>query len=328
MKHVSPLLGFNNNIRYRGKIFHVQTEDSGVKRPHVITHLFTDGGRIIKTAKTSYAEHLERDDLAEHVKKVMMEQHKAMFVALKEGQFDSVIVALDGGAPVAELASNLKETQKENTEKPLPKISAGLAAAAAAAAGKSSMLAAKPVAGATPPVESTPTPPSSSEPITEREKPTAPGFGTPRRARRSVPPPAINARAVPVSPTAPTAPAIVTPNTGFAAISPPASQPAPSAPASSSQPEAAHPASEPPKPSTVAPRVDTTYRTVIPPPDREKPRPASGRHAVSRPASIFASTRPTPQNSSIFGEDRISDKSLDEVILTYLAEDLDSSPKK
>jgi hypothetical protein len=75
-------------------------------------------------------------------------------------------------------------------------------------------------------------------------------------------------------------------------------------------------------------RNDTTYRTVLTPGEREKPRPASGRHAVSRPASIFASSKPSPQNASIFGEERISDKSLDEVILTYLAEDLDTPPPK
>ena len=55
--------------------------------------------------------------------------------------------------------------------------------------------------------------------------------------------------------------------------------------------------------------------------------PPSGRYSVSRPASAFATSRP-PEGRSIFGEDLISEKSLDEVILSYLAEDLEAAPSK
>ena len=88
MKVNSPQVGFNNNIRHNGRVFHVQTEDSGVARPHIITHLFADGGRILKTTKTSYAEILEADDLAKQVRRRMQEQHKAMLIALRAGDFD------------------------------------------------------------------------------------------------------------------------------------------------------------------------------------------------------------------------------------------------
>jgi hypothetical protein len=50
------------------------------------------------------------------------------------------------------------------------------------------------------------------------------------------------------------------------------------------------------------------------------------RYAPTRPASIFGQARPQ-QGKSIFGEDLISDKSLDEVILSYLAEDLEGEKK-
>ena len=35
-----PLLGFNNNVRHRGRVFHIQREDSGIKIPRIVTHLF------------------------------------------------------------------------------------------------------------------------------------------------------------------------------------------------------------------------------------------------------------------------------------------------
>jgi hypothetical protein len=89
-KAQSPLLGYNTNIRHKGKVFHIQTEDSGILKPHVMTHLFADGGRILKSLKTSYANLLEAEDLSTQVKKLMQDQHKAMFLALREGQFDEV----------------------------------------------------------------------------------------------------------------------------------------------------------------------------------------------------------------------------------------------
>src|SRR6478609_4806578 len=91
MRVVSPLLGYNNNFRHKHRTFHIQTEDSGIKHPHIITHLFADGGRIIKSVKTTYAEHIGSTSLRDIVKELMKQQHKAMIVALRDGQFDAII---------------------------------------------------------------------------------------------------------------------------------------------------------------------------------------------------------------------------------------------
>jgi hypothetical protein len=84
-------VGFNNNVKYGGNVFHIQTEDSGLDRPHIITHLFADGGRIIKSNKRSYAEHVKRDDVAAYVRQLMKGQHMEMAILLREGKFDEVI---------------------------------------------------------------------------------------------------------------------------------------------------------------------------------------------------------------------------------------------
>ena len=84
----SPLVGYNTNVRHKGKLYHIQTEDSGVKRPHIITQLFADGGRILASEKTSYDEHLGADNLATVVKKLMQEQHKRVFIGLRDGVYD------------------------------------------------------------------------------------------------------------------------------------------------------------------------------------------------------------------------------------------------
>lgn len=84
----APLLGYNTNVRHKGRLYHIQTEDSGVGHPHIITHLFADGGRIVGSKKTSYAEHLSAEGLQDTVKKLMQAQHKAMFIALRDGLYD------------------------------------------------------------------------------------------------------------------------------------------------------------------------------------------------------------------------------------------------
>jgi hypothetical protein len=104
----SPLVGYNTNVRHKGKLYHIQTEDSGVKRPHVITQLFADGGRILASEKTSYEEHLESDNLSDVVKKLMQEQHKRVFIALRDGVYD------EDGPTVAEAGAKGNEASVED----------------------------------------------------------------------------------------------------------------------------------------------------------------------------------------------------------------------
>ncbi|MBX3269538.1 MAG: hypothetical protein KF729_04725 [Sandaracinaceae bacterium] len=84
----SPLLGYNTNVRHLGKLFHIQTEDSGSSHGHIFTHLFADGGRIIASKKTTYAHYVGTAQYPEVVKQLMRESHKAMFIALRDGLFD------------------------------------------------------------------------------------------------------------------------------------------------------------------------------------------------------------------------------------------------
>ncbi|MCG8591084.1 MAG: hypothetical protein MJE66_17465 [Proteobacteria bacterium] len=84
------LSGFNTNYRYRGVLFHVQTEDSGRGNPHVITHLF-HGGNILASQKRDYSDKLQAKDLEGEVRKLMEGQHKAMLHALRAGDHDGLI---------------------------------------------------------------------------------------------------------------------------------------------------------------------------------------------------------------------------------------------
>lgn len=128
-------MGFNNNIKFADQVFHVQTEDSGLDQPHIITHLFADGGRIIKSHKRNYAEHVSRADVAEYVRSLMKAQHLEMVLALREGRFAEVIAGRAVGgmdllteAPnpeaIRKLASKKQPAPSPSQAPPEPTISA------------------------------------------------------------------------------------------------------------------------------------------------------------------------------------------------------------
>ena len=96
------VLGFNHNVRYKGDTFHVQTEDSGVSNPHIITLLYR-GGTILCSKKTSYSDILKIENLEQVVEELMKEQHKEMMRRLKQGEFDAK--AFPDGLPAAQAGS-------------------------------------------------------------------------------------------------------------------------------------------------------------------------------------------------------------------------------
>jgi hypothetical protein len=87
------LSGFNTNFRYRGVLFHVQTEDSGLENPHVISHLF-HGGNIMASEKRDYSDLLASshpEALEGAIRKLMEGQHKSMLKQLSRGEHDPAI---------------------------------------------------------------------------------------------------------------------------------------------------------------------------------------------------------------------------------------------
>ena len=61
------LIGYNTNIPYKGRVYHVQTEDSGLNNPHIITLLYFQGA-ILRSVKTGYADIIGSTDFEEQVR--------------------------------------------------------------------------------------------------------------------------------------------------------------------------------------------------------------------------------------------------------------------
>ena len=278
-----PLLGFNNNVRHRGRIFHIQTEDSGIRNPRIVTHLFADGGRIIKTTRTEYTEHVSRPDMQPFVRGLMKEQHKGMFTALRMGHLDDLLEGACG--PFEQAAPPSKAATVPAV------VSAPPAASAPPAVSVSELRVVAERASSQPDFE---TPPISS------------AFGEDERvAERSDRPNTL-----------------FNPNLRKVAPSAPPQDPAPlDVDVASLERFAAKPLSVNTEPNALLAQGTPALRKGRNPSTNVA---AAAAPNASRPSSRFAAV-PPKSASSIFGDGVISEQSLDEVILSYLAEDLDGS---
>ncbi|HXJ21795.1 MAG TPA: hypothetical protein VMT03_16340 [Polyangia bacterium] len=84
----SPVLGYNHNLRYGGRVFHVQTEDSGQGYARLYTHLFFEG-TILSSKKQEY----DPESAEDSVRSAMQQLHKAMIRELTRGEHDLRIAA-------------------------------------------------------------------------------------------------------------------------------------------------------------------------------------------------------------------------------------------
>lgn len=268
----SPLVGYNTNVRHHGKVYHIQTEDSGLTHGHIFTHLFADGGRIVATKKTTYSQHVGTERYPGVVKKLMQAQHKAMFIALRDGLFDQDEVR--GAKEFA--AREIVLDDERGDAAPTGSSSGAIPAAPASSPGTTPAVSASRAdldVAALERAAASYGEPTPGDILTDRG-PTLPGTHA-----APLPPVTAVAPAVAVAPEAPKPPVART----FAK----------------------------PAPAPVAPAGP-----VPAPPPAAKSKYATTQSAVKKP-----STRP---RESLFGQDLLSEKSLDEVIMSYLADDLDT----
>ncbi len=300
-----PLLGFNNNVRHRGRIFHIQTEDSGVKFPRIVTHLFADGGRIVKTTRTDYSEHVEKPNMAAVVRGMMKEQHKGMFAALRAGDLDTLLEQVCGPLePAKEKPPDTKDPTATNDLETARVV----------------------VAKQEPPAARPELPESAEMPVAAVAQQDSAPVADAQAVIASM-------KALRDSEATPRKRAITNPNLRkpTPSVAPPAAEAFDLDVASLDKnppraPRPATPSARPPRKSNPAPRKS---RPPIPArhPPAAMPAPVAAAAAagdVGRPPPRLAGA-PQPPPRSIFGDGAISEQSLDEVILSYLAEDLEDT---
>ena len=110
------LMGFNNDVGYRGLTVHVQTEDHGLegkKGKKITTQVFRSGA-ILESITLSYADEIEglegkeREDI---IKKKMKTMHKQAFINIKNGKYDERL-----GLPPREATEDAKKAEAKKEE--------------------------------------------------------------------------------------------------------------------------------------------------------------------------------------------------------------------
>jgi hypothetical protein len=321
----SPVLGYNHNLRYGGRTFHVQTEDSGLGYARLYTHLFYEG-TILSSKKQEYDPASPEDA----VRAAMQTLHKAMIRELTHREHDARISAffIARGEP-AMLASPAAPVLVEVAAPVAVEVAAPVPVAPAAAepGNPDSPMAAEPVA--TPPSavparpKMTPKPVVVVQPAVLKRSPVQvsnPADGV--VVRRNVvinvgagQPPVrgtINPASPPAStpPTRPRAGAhyAVRDGGGFVAGNRSRSVDGQSQPLASSR-EIRMPW-ETPGPTRMSQPVAVPVSA----------QPSADAPATGTTGKIRMPWDPAPA-SEAFAGDLVSDKSLDEVILEYLADD-------
>ena len=179
------ITGANTNVRHRGVVYHVQTEDSGLANPRIISHLY-HGGTILASEKTDYGDKVDQENLEAVVRGLIEAQHKQMLDRLKQGDFDAAIAERLGDVT----DDGLEETESDaptpqpppaaaKRERPSEKVAARPAPRADRAFGEGSRPPTPSTTSRTPPNGRAPAPPTA--PNLRRGKPARAG-----EARRSV----------------------------------------------------------------------------------------------------------------------------------------------
>jgi hypothetical protein len=321
MKQRSPVLGYNHNVRYAGRLWHVQTEDSGVQAPHIFTHLFCDG-TILATKKVDYDATME----VSSVQRLMQSQHKHMLKELKGGSFDKKIEQYFGPIPKGKTpdeSSDVIEMVADHTGE-FPLLTAEQAAPSAEDARSTRpTLTDLPVTTVqrvkktseddkttVPNLAPLLPPPAAQPPVAEQPRAAAPIVSSGERKKR----PTLN----------PARPAVtVTTRSGTHPSPPPTIGGRAAARAAAPVPRSAPPTIGSSRSGTSGTGTGHRAEGVV----VARPAVIVGKDAGNRSgAADFWKTEPArAQPEPTFGENLISEKSLDEVILAYLSED---APKK
>jgi hypothetical protein len=81
------ITGFNTDVKYRGVVYHVQTEDKGRGNPLIETLIYK-GGEILGSRRLPYAGLIQSADDEAAITRLMEDQHKTMIMEVKRGKFD------------------------------------------------------------------------------------------------------------------------------------------------------------------------------------------------------------------------------------------------
>lgn len=79
--------GFNTNLSYDARTYHIQSEDLGGDNPQIITLAYLEGA-VVGRIQTNYEEVLGSNPSSDAVRTLMVRQHRQMIADIQAGKFD------------------------------------------------------------------------------------------------------------------------------------------------------------------------------------------------------------------------------------------------
>ena len=80
------IVGFNTDIKHRGRVFHAQTEDKGKDNPLIETLVYTKG-QILDAHHTRYEDLVASGYDEKQVVRMMEDQHRRVIALIKSGHY-------------------------------------------------------------------------------------------------------------------------------------------------------------------------------------------------------------------------------------------------
>jgi hypothetical protein len=79
--------GYNTDVEHDGKVYHVQTEDKGVRNPIIETLIYM-GGEILAARRSSYTDLIEKGVREKEIAERIESQHNRMISDIRGGKYD------------------------------------------------------------------------------------------------------------------------------------------------------------------------------------------------------------------------------------------------
>jgi predicted regulator of Ras-like GTPase activity (Roadblock/LC7/MglB family) len=100
VERAGVVIGYNHDVPYGGRIYHVQTEDSGRVKGHIFTHVF-HLGTIVASNRVYY----DHGTQVSRILELARASHKLMMRRLIRRELDGEIARCPGGVPVVSPAN-------------------------------------------------------------------------------------------------------------------------------------------------------------------------------------------------------------------------------
>lgn len=92
----STIPGLNSNISVNDQVLHVQTEALGGKHSAIVTHVFSNGGQVVRVIRFDYGKYRDKPNLRDLLSRALQVQHTNAIRKLQQ----------EGGVAPAPVASS------------------------------------------------------------------------------------------------------------------------------------------------------------------------------------------------------------------------------